>query len=675
MANSLDIFEIIRQNIVVLLLLISLVYIYTALDSRLKKLNESLQRVVTGILFGLIGIIAAIIVKRYFPVLIGDGRNLFILMSGIFYGPIAGFFTAVVVFVMNIATSNLVPSKFLMVPMIFGISYAMNRVLRKYQKQFMGYILWTLMIQVGGVNIICVLLVGPYTEMNRIFSYSYLISLILASVVLYIVGWMIFTEQEKQREKRELLETKEELAGQNMELTALYEEYTATEEELRNNYDKLQENSTELYRLVYYDTLIGIPNRAYLEEYLEEESHMKTSVITLFLIGVGNLKVINETLGHKYGDEAYVRICEMLKKEFPRHNLMKFAENKLVFIMDSKDKEYVNKQASRVVDCFAKPVQFSGYEVSVYVNIGIVRFPEDGSTAAELLMHADAALNVAVATGKNQISYFNEEIVLASIEKRDMQMSLMSALGNKELEVFYQPQYTILKDKISGFEALMRWKSPKHGYVSPVVFIACAEEIGIINELGEWILTEASKFARKINMGINSPIVISVNVSALQLVQRDFVGVVNRIMEETQCLPEWIGLEITESSLIASFDDCSLKLRNLKERGHKIALDDFGTGYSSLNYLRNLPLSTIKIDKSFIDPILEDLKHRKLTKSIIDISHQLSFRVIAEGVEDWEQQKLLNIYECDYVQGYLYGKPMTEDMAYKLIQEFALQSV
>jgi len=307
--------------------------------------------------------------------------------------------------------------------------------------------------------------------------------------------------------------------------------------------------------------------------------------------------------------------------------------------------------------------EVDGRSIHMSASVGITLYPGDGEIAGEILKNADNAMYAAKAAGRNCWRFYEPEMLKDAYEKIFLTNSLRHALERGELYLHYQPQIALESYEIVGFEALLRWNSPEYGMVSPVRFIPLAEQSGLILGIGEWVLGEACRFTRKLADLGRKNVHVAVNVSPRQLASEDFVGIVRRCLDETGIQPRQLEVEITENVLIDSLEDSIRKLDELSALGVRLSLDDFGTGFSSLTYLRNLPVGTLKIDKSFIDRILQDKVQEDFIRSIIDMAHALGLNVVAEGVETELQLEKLAQFECDGVQGYVFSRPVSQEEA------------
>jgi EAL domain-containing protein (putative c-di-GMP-specific phosphodiesterase class I) len=312
-------------------------------------------------------------------------------------------------------------------------------------------------------------------------------------------------------------------------------------------------------------------------------------------------------------------------------------------------------------------------KVLVTVSLGIAIFPDDGQTSDNMLKHADIALNQAKASGKNTYRFYDTQMSEMADLQVELEQSLKRALTENEFELYYQPQQDFIAGGVRGVEALLRWKHPKKGYISPADFIPIAEQTGFIVELGEWVLRKACQFIVRMQKSGFDHLKVSVNISAIQLARYDFVEMVLQCLAETGASTDMLELEITETMLIGSLETSIKPLLILKEKGIHIALDDFGTGYSSLNYLRKLPINHLKIDKSFVQGVAGNPEEQEILNSIVDLVHKLKLTVTAEGAETEEQYSFLKKVGCNFLQGYYFCRPVTEDAVVLFLEQNRLQ--
>jgi EAL domain-containing protein (putative c-di-GMP-specific phosphodiesterase class I) len=307
-----------------------------------------------------------------------------------------------------------------------------------------------------------------------------------------------------------------------------------------------------------------------------------------------------------------------------------------------------------------EPIMLAGQKMQVSCSIGVALYPRDGRDADALMMHADMAMYRAKEAGKNNCQFYTHEMNASLEEKMALMDGLRMALAENQLRLAYQPKVELETGRIFGVEALLRWQHPQRGTVSPDQFIPLAEECGMILPIGEWVLREACQQARAWQDAGLEPINISVNVSPRQFDDCRLVGRVADALRDSGLAPRWLELEVTESMVMRDVTQSVAKMRELEAMGIALAIDDFGTGYSSLAALKSFPISRLKIDKSFVRDLASNEDDQAIARAIISLSHQLHMRVIAEGVETEQQRSFLQQNGCDEVQGYLYGRPVTQ---------------
>lgn len=453
------------------------------------------------------------------------------------------------------------------------------------------------------------------------------------------------------------------------ELESTYEELTALQDELLEQYNKVVENqglllnSEEKYRhLAYNDVLSGLPNRLSLSEelstFIEENSG---SCAALFFLDIDNFKYINDTMGHSFGDQLLVQVGDrLLGLADNRSKHFRFGGDEFVVLMEgiSGPAEAV-QYAESLVQSFREPFELDASVVHISTSIGIATYPENGMSAEELLKNADIAMYKAKESGKGTYVVYGQAMQQHFDERMIIEKHLRNAIANHELSLHYQPLVDLGTGAIWGFEALLRWNSPVLGFVSPLSFIKIAEDCRLIVPIGEWVLRTACYFIKDLQRRGYEDYHISVNISVIQLMLEDFTDMVLSVLQESGLSPKYLELEITESIFMESFEAISEKLELLRDKGISIALDDFGTGYSSLSYLKQLPINTLKIDKSFIDSIDTPI-NMSLASSIVTIGHDMGLIVTAEGVETTEQLAFLERTNCDKIQGYYISRPIPE---------------
>ncbi|UQZ34472.1 hypothetical protein C2I18_13660 [Paenibacillus sp. PK3_47] len=479
--------------------------------------------------------------------------------------------------------------------------------------------------------------------------------------ILLFLGSLIDISKRKQTEFK--------LNNSYQELEATYEQLTATQQELVEQYDMLLENQKNMHRLAYVDSLSNLPNRLCLLEAMEDYIRKPGGQAALMFVDTDNFKFINDTLGHKSGDILIRQASERLQSLVPEGVMLSRlgGDEFVIFIKDAKQRDKVMELAEDIMHAFRRSFLIGESKLYVSTSIGISFYPEDGETAEEILMNADVAMYRAKEEGKSTYVVYDKSMHTPFNERMTIEKHLRSAMINDEFELHYQPQVDIRTGRISGFEALIRWNSPVLGFVSPLSFIKVAEDSRLIIYIGEWVLREACSFIKNVQELTGTPYKISVNISVIQLLQDDFVEMVLNSLEESGLPANSLELEITESIFMESFESTVSKLEFLKSRGIRIALDDFGTGYSSLSYLQQLPISTLKMDKIFIDSLADREYSKSFVQTIIALGHNMGLDVVAEGVEDNSQLAFLSEAGCDKVQGYLISKPVPQKGVHELL--------
>ena len=463
-------------------------------------------------------------------------------------------------------------------------------------------------------------------------------------------------------------------------LESAYEEIIATEDELRQQYDQLIENQRRLteseekmYYLAYHDVLTGLPNKmALYEKGTNTILAGSDNNTALMFVDIDNFKYINDTMGHGFGDRLIAKASDrLLSVVANKGDVYRFGGDEFIILLHSvENTEMISKVAACILASFKDPVEMDNSLLHISISIGISISPEHGNDIMELIKRADIAMHRAKEAGKGKIVVFDHPMNDTFAERMNIEKQLYSAMARDEFELFYQPQVDLSLNKVTGLEALLRWNSPELGVVSPLKFIKIAEDSHLIIPLGAWVLRTACTFLKSLHDQGLQHLTISVNISMLQLLQTDFNELVLDTLRTCGLKPEYLELEITESILVESYDHVSSRLNELRDHNIRIALDDFGTGYSSLSYLTHLPISTLKIDKSFIDSIHTGTHQTALIEQIIIIGKKMNMCVVAEGVEQNNQLEYLKEQNCDKIQGYLFSKPKSAQDVKQLLAQW-----
>ena len=422
-----------------------------------------------------------------------------------------------------------------------------------------------------------------------------------------------------------------------------------------------REAEETIKQLAYYDYLTNIPNRRMFDKKLYsliKESTTSNRTFSLLNIDLDAFKNINSSLGNGIGDQllqGFVKRIQSILKEpafFARTGSDEFS-----IITPSSDCPV--ELAKDIINGLQQPFIIDRYELYITASIGISSFPTNGKTSEELQKNANAALSRAKENGKNNVQIYSSSLNIESFKLFTMERDLRKAIKNKEFFVYFQPKVHAMTNKIIGAEALIRWKHPEWGMVSPKDFISIAEENGFIIEIGEWVLKQVSAYLKEWEHSGFPLVPISVNISPKSFLQKDWTTSVLTIIKETKVNPSLLEFEITETTLLHHNETVQNSVDFLKQVGIKVSLDDFGTGYSSLTHLERYPIDTIKIDKSFIGKELNE-RSEMIIKSTIFLAKGLNMTVVAEGVETMEQLDFLQRHNCDVIQGYLFSKPVSE---------------
>ncbi|EIJ81902.1 diguanylate cyclase/phosphodiesterase with PAS/PAC sensor(s) [Bacillus methanolicus PB1] len=423
-------------------------------------------------------------------------------------------------------------------------------------------------------------------------------------------------------------------------------------------------NEEKITQLAYFDHDTGLPNRMRFTEKLEElllRAKKKKRKFAVLFIDIDRFKIINDSLGHYAGDIILKELAERIQEALPSGSLLgRFSGDKFSLVLTKQvSVEEVMKTGTQILQNISKPIFMNNQEFFLTASIGVSWYPGDGLDEHTLLKNADIAMNRSKNNGGNRITFFSNEMNDEALIRLEMESYLRKALKKNEFFLYYQPLINLHSGEIYGSEALIRWEHPKLGLVSPGDFIPLAEETGLIEEIGNWVLRKACKQNKQWHdMGLGK-LSISVNVSAHQFQQTNFLSEVKRAIEESGLSPEYLILELTESAMLENIDYSISVMKSLQELGVKVSIDDFGTGYSSLSYLRNLPINTLKIDRSFVDKLDIDTIDIAIVRAIITMSQGLAVEVVAEGVETKEQIELLRELNCHYAQGYFIHKPLS----------------
>ncbi|WP_216829915.1 EAL domain-containing protein [Alkalihalobacterium elongatum] len=420
---------------------------------------------------------------------------------------------------------------------------------------------------------------------------------------------------------------------------------------------------TEITRLANFDELTQLPNRTQFKKIINEAIHQAKknhNTFAVLFLDLDHFKKINDSLGHQIGDELLQQIAKRLQNVIGANGTVsRFGGDEFTILLSPlKNKKEAYESAKKIIASLQQPIVCAGEKIYMNTSIGCSFFPEHGTDYTTILKNADSALFQAKKAGRNQYQEYNDSINEGLIEQLQIERDLRTALAEQQFEVYYQLQMDIETGKPYGIEALIRWNHPERGNLPPFIFLPAAEETGLIAEIDDWVLQTACAQTKKWHEDGHEDLVLSVNISKKQFDRPDFVKRVKQTLRETGLNPKQLCLEITESMAITHIDEAVDKLKKLKSIGVQLSLDDFGTGYSSLSQLKNLPIDTLKIDKSFMQGSGDEQENHVLVKLIIAMAKTLNFAVICEGVETEEQLLLLRTEGCNHAQGYLFSEPL-----------------
>jgi predicted signal transduction protein with EAL and GGDEF domain len=481
---------------------------------------------------------------------------------------------------------------------------------------------------------------------------------------------------------------------------ALKREAALREDALR----RLGESHEQIRALAYQDGLTGLPNRRLLNEHLEKvlaRARRKGTEFALLFIDVDNFKLINDTIGHQAADQVLRKLASSLGELIRSDDVVGLyvegevdlaatitvepigesvlsrlgGDEFIVLLPDTRDRFAAGNVARRILQHLEHPISADGHEVFVTASIGIATFPGDGVTTEILIRNADTAMYHAKQQGKAAFQYYSAAMNAASVERLTLESGLRRALENEGLELHYQPQVCVKTGQIVGAEALLRWKHAERGYISPTTFIPIAEDSGLILPLGQWVIEHACWQAMEWRRAGLPPLPIAVNVSGVQVRRQELAELVRRALAVTGLEPQYLRIEITETSIVSIRDRAIELLGQLRELGVGLALDDFGTGYSSLSYLKSFPIDMLKIDRSFVAEMLTDHTTASIVEAIVSMTRILGLKVLAEGVEDQAQLAFLKKLGCDIVQGFYVSAAIAPEAFAQLLATFDCSKV
>lgn len=435
-----------------------------------------------------------------------------------------------------------------------------------------------------------------------------------------------------------------------------------------------QEAEEKLFHVTYHDALTDLPNKIVATKHIEESiaaAKQNGRNLVVMKLGLDRFKHINESMGHDFGDELLVLIANRLKNNLRRGDLVsRFGGDQfLITLVDIQSRSDIEVLVRKYVDIFSAPFELRGRSLHLSASVGAAYYPNDATNVNSLLRNAESAMFHAKAKGGVNYRFYSKELRETSKERLYVENELRNAIVRNQLDVHYQPQVALKTGKIIGVEALVRWTHPELGAVSPIKFIPIAEEIGLISDIGEWVMKRSCADMMLIYRDMQAPLRLSINLSAYQFLEHNLVSKIANILNVTKFPAHSLELEITESLLMENADEVVETLNILSKQGISISMDDFGTGYSSLSYLKRFPIDTIKVDQSFVKDITSDQDNASIVTATIQMAHSLSLDIVAEGVETEDQLKFLLQKNCDKIQGYYFSRPLKFKALKNLLEE------
>ena len=437
---------------------------------------------------------------------------------------------------------------------------------------------------------------------------------------------------------------------------------------------KLQQE--QIKHQAYHDALTGLPNRLLARDRLTmaiANAKRNRCRLAVFFLDLDNFKNVNDSLGHATGDLLLQKVAKRLQHLLREEDTVARlgGDEFLILVTNIQSNTEITALSNRLLAGFRKPIIAENHELFVTISIGIAFYPEDGTDEGTLIKNADVAMYQSKSRGKNKHHFFTSELSEHAARRFQLETELRQALDRNEFTLHFQPQVEPKNNQVTGVEALVRWIKQDGTLVSPIDFIPLAEETGLIIPIGKFVLKESCKAIMTLHEKGYSQMSIAVNLSPLQFRQNDIVECVLNTLKNAGVSPSHLELEITESTMMTDLEDSVIKLNILRKNGISIAIDDFGTGYSSLYYLKTFPISTLKIDRSFIKDITSDNNNAQIVETIVLMAKNLELDVVAEGVETKEQLEMMNSYGCDMVQGYYYSRPLPLDQLLEFLMPYS----
>lgn len=508
---------------------------------------------------------------------------------------------------------------------------------------------------------------------------NYQKSIIIAIVIIIVLIVIFLYIRKCIKAERRIKREKEQLEREYSELEKAFQQVNYAQKELSKKYEELKKTEERNKKVAFEDNLTTLPNRVAFTEQLDNTmlTLRKEETIAVMYIDLDNFKNINDSLGHSYGDELLMDVTERIKQALDSNDyLARFGGDEFVILSQNiEDIGLYEEKIKRIQKVFTFPFSLAMREFFITTSIGVAFAPKDGKTTQTIIKNVDLAMYAAKGMGRNTYCFYDEVLNQKLMDKIELQSELRTAIEKEEFLVYYQAQIDLQTNKIVGFEALIRWNHPEKGLILPDKFIPIAEETGLIIPIGEYVLRKACKQLKCWEEEGYKNIHMAVNLSARQFRDVELVQTIEKIIAETGILPSSLELEITETIALDDIAYSIETIKQLKEIGIQFSLDDFGVGYSSMNYLKYLPINNLKIDKSFLDSVMESKSDQTIVSTIITLAQTLNLSVIAEGVEYDAQELFLKRSHCNRAQGYLYSRPIPENEVMPLLKQHAINTL
>ncbi len=474
----------------------------------------------------------------------------------------------------------------------------------------------------------------------------------------------IQTRDRQLKEHQAELEERVAIRTQELEIANI---------ELASSKEQAEAVAKRMEYHAHHDALTGLPNRILLNDRIHKglaHARRQQSMLALLFLDLDRFKIINDSLGHAVGDQLLRVISRRLKSCLREGDTIARlgGDEFMVLLPDIKSALDAGKIGNKIIKSLTDSISCNGHELHITTSVGISIYPFDGADADTLVRHADISMYRAKDIGRNKMVYYTAEMNAGSRKKLTLETNLRSALGKKQLHLVYQPKIDITRNQIIGVEALLRWKHPDMGYVSPLEFIPIAEESGLIIPIGEWVLNTAFRQLREWHDAGFDELTMAVNLSSAQLSRPGFEDIMEHALTNSGISADKAELEITENVAMRNIDSAIMTLQKFKDRGMSIAMDDFGTGYSSLGYLRKLPIDTVKIDRSFVSELPDSKDDALIAQTIIAMAHSMNLGLVVEGVDNVRQLNFFKKQGCHIVQGFLFSNPLPAEELLEMLR-------